>query len=529
MSETLILTNARIHTLERAAPTAEAVAVQGERIVAVGRATAMPSGRRIDLGGRALLPAFTDTHLHIMHWALGLDQIPLDGVPTLDETLRRVAERAAVTPPGQWLQGWGWNANIWPTGLPTREDLDHVAPNHPVVLTHKSGHMIWANSLALQTAGVTAATPNPPGGDIHRDAHGIPNGILTENANDLVEDAVPAADSAQRRAALGRAWPHFHRLGLVGGHEMGYADPLALWDDFSALHAEGRLPWRISHYIHKHQLEAMIQRGMRSWDGDHVLRVGGLKIFMDGALGSQTADMLADYEGQPGNRGIVTTEVEELHALVFRAAEHGIACAIHAIGDAANHKVLNVFDQWRAGPGKDSPLRSRIEHVQVLAPTDVPRLAQLGVVASVQPIHATSDMDTVDKYWGQRGATAYAFCSLLSCGTRLTFGSDAPVETPDVMVGIHAAVTRQRADGRPPGGWYPEQRLSVYEAVHGYTLGAAYVTGEESVKGSIAPGKLADLVVLDRNIFAIDPAEILSTQVDATMLGGEWVYGGVEG
>ena len=202
---------------------------------------------------------------------------------------------------------------------------------------------------------------------------------------------------------------------------------------------------------------------------------------------------------------------------------------MNAIGDAANHKVLNVFDQWRAGPGKDSPLRSRIEHVQVLAPTDVPRLAQLGVVASVQPIHATSDMDTVDKYWGQRGATAYAFCSLLNCGTRLTFGSDAPVETPDVMVGIHAAVTRQRADGRPPGGWYPEQRLSVYEAVHGYTLGAAYVTGEESVKGSIAPGKLADLVVLDRNIFAIDPAEILSTQVDATMLGGEWVYGGVEG
>lgn len=529
MSEIRILTNARIHTLERAAPTAEAVAVSGDRIVAVGRLADIPNGKRVDLGGRTLLPAFTDSHLHIMHWALGLDTVDLADVPDRDEALRRVAARAAVTPPGEWITGWGWNANVWPTGWPTRDDLDRVAPHHPTVLTHKSGHMIWVNSRALQLAAVTAATPNPEGGDIHRDAHGAPNGILTENANDLIDDLVPAPTSAQRRAALGRAWPEFHRLGLVGGHEMGYADPLALYDDFAALRDEGRLPWRISHYIHKHQLEDMIRRGMRSWDGDHTLRVGGLKIFMDGALGSQTAEMLDDYEGQPGNRGIVTTEVDELRDLAFRAAEHGISCAIHAIGDAANHKVLETFDAWRAGPGQSSPLRHRIEHVQVVTPTDLPRLAQLGIVASVQPIHATSDIDIANKYWGKRSEYAYAFCSLLSCGTRLAFGSDAPVETPNVMVGIHAAVTRQRANGYPDGGWYPEQRLSVYEAVHGYTLGAAYATGEESVKGSIAPGKLADLVVLDQDIFDIDPAAILSTQVDATMLGGEWLYGGVEG
>lgn len=520
----LILTNAQMRTLDPARPLADAIAIQGDRIVAVGKAHEMPDGHRIDLGGRLVLPGFTDSHLHIMSWALGLQMVGLDGIASRDEALARVAERAAQTPPGEWITGWGWNHNIWDTGLPSKDDLDRVTAHHPVALTRKDGHMLWANSRALALAGVTANTPNPEGGEVRHDAQGEPNGLFAENAMGLVRAVIPAPTTAQRRAALAQAWPLFHRLGLVGGHEMGWSDPLELWDDFSALKTEGKLPWRISHYIHKHQLDDMIKRGMRSWDGDHNLRVGGLKIFMDGTLGSQTADMLADFEGQPGNRGIITTEFEEFRDLALRGAAAGISCAIHAIGDAANRKCLDVFQEWRAGRGSGSPLRHRIEHVQVLHPDDVGRLAALGIVGSVQPIHCTSDMDIADKYWGERSRYAYAFCSLLNRGTRLAFGSDAPVETPDVMVGIHAAVTRQRANGQPAGGWYPQERLGVYEAVHGYTVGAAYATGEEAVKGSLTVGKLADLVVLSQDIFTIPPAEILNTQVEATMLGGEWVY-----
>ncbi len=539
MPQPLILSNAVIQTMDRHAPQAQAIAIEGDRILAVGRLSDMPTGKVVDLGGRLVLPAFTDSHLHIMSWALAQDKVQLDGVPTRDAALALVAERARTTPTERWIEGWGWNSNIWDTGLPTRADLDRVAPNHPVALTRKDGHVLWVNSKALALAGVTRDTPHPQGGEIRRDAHGEPTGVLLENAQHLVDDVIPEADTRQRRAALQKAFPLWHRMGLVGGHEMGYADPFALWDDFRALKSEGRLAWRITHYFHKHLLDEMIKRGMKSWDGDHWLRVAGLKIFMDGTLGSQTADMLEDYEGQPGNRGIVTTEFEELRDLVFRGAPAGISVAVHAIGDAANHKVLDVLAELAASQGRSAgtepspfnlqpstPLRHRIEHVQVLTPSDVPRLAQLGVIASVQPIHATSDMLIADKYWGARAETAYAYCSLLNHGTRLALGSDAPVETPDVMVGIHAAVTRQRADGTPPGGWYPAQRLSVHEAVHGYTLGAAYATGEEDVKGSLVAGKVADLVVLDRDIFTIDPAEILATQVQATMLGGEWVYGG---
>ena len=524
MSQPLVLTNGVIRTMDRVIPRVEAIAIEGDRILGMGRLADMPDGKRVDLGGRLVLPGLTDAHLHILSFALAQEQIPLDGVPTLDAALANVAARAAQTPAGEWLVGWGWNHNLWPTGLPTRADLDRVAPAHPVLLTRKDGHGVWANSLALGLAGVTRDTPDPEGGAILRDDEGEPTGILAEDAMSLVRRIIPEPNAERRRAALGRAWPLFHKLGLVGGHEMGWNDPLALWADFEALKAEGQLPWRITHYIHRHQFNDLCEREMRSGQGDHFLRLGGVKIFMDGALGPQTADMLDDYEGQPGNRGIVTTEPDELRDILTFGTPAGLSVAIHAIGDAANRKVLDCFTEWRNGVGANSPLRQRIEHVQVLHPDDVTRLAQLDVVASVQPIHATSDIDIAEKYWGKRAEYGYAYCSLLSCGTKMAFGSDAPVESPDPLAGIHAAVTRQRANGYPPGGWYPQQRLSVWDAVHGYTLGAAYASGEESIKGSLLPGKLADLVVLDRDIFAIDPAEILQTHVVGTMLGGEWVY-----
>ena len=350
------------------------------------------------------------------------------------------------------------------------------------------------------------------------------NSVVAENANSLIYDAIPLPTSEQRRAALERGFPIMHRMGIVGGHEMGYDDGPGLWADFTALKNDGRLPLRVAMYMPKHYLNEMIARGTRSGDGDHNLRVGGLKVFMDGSLGSETADMIEPFEGQPNNRGIVTTELDEFRSLAFRGAQNGISLAIHAIGDGANRKVLDVFAEWRAGLGADSPLRQRIEHVQILHPDDLGRLAELGVVASMQPIHATSDMLVADKLWGARARYSYAWCSLLGRGTRLAFGSDALVETPDVIQGIHAAVTRRRADGTPEGGWYAAECVSVPTAMHAYTAGAAYVTGEEAAKGTLTPGKLADLVVLSDDIFEVQPMDILNARVDATMFDGRWVY-----
>lgn len=524
MTDTLVLTNARVYTMEWARPTADAVAVQGNRIVAVGAADEMPDGRRVDLGGRTVTPAFTDAHMHIMSWALSLDRLALDGIASVAEIARLVAEKAAVTSPGEWILGRGWNHSLWGGDFPSRADLDRVAPDHPVALTRKDGHMVWANSRALALAGVTSVTPDPAGGEIRHDERGEPTGLFAENANDLIYDAIPLPTPEGRRAALGRAFPILHRMGIVGGHEMGYDDGPGLWADFSALRDEGRLPFRITMYMPKHYLNEMIARGMRSGDGDHNLHVGGLKIFMDGTLGSQTADMLEPFEGQPNNRGIVTTELDEFRSLVFLGADNGVSVAIHAIGDGANRKILDVFSEWRAGLGADSPLRQRIEHVQLLHPDDLGRLAELGIIASMQPIHATSDMLVADRFWGARARYAYAWCSLVGRGTRLAFGSDAPVETPDVIQGIHAAVTRRRADGNPAGGWYAEECVSVPTAVHAYTAGAAYVSGEEAAKGTLTPGKLADLVVLSDDIFEAEPMDILNARVDATMLDGRWVY-----
>ncbi len=524
MSETLVLTNARVYTMEWARPAADAIAVQGNRIVAVGAANDMPDGRRIDLGGRTVTPAFTDSHMHIMGWALSLDRIALDGIASVEEIVRLVAEKAAVTPPGEWVLGRGWNHSLWGGTFPSRADLDRVAPNHPVALTRKDGHMVWANTRALELAGVTSVTPNPAGGEIRKDERGEPTGLFAENGDNLIYDAIPLPSSEQRRAALARAFPILHRMGIVGGHEMGYDDGPGLWADFTALRDEGRLPLRVAMYMPKHYLGEMIGRGMRSGDGDHNLRVGGLKIFMDGTLGSVTADMLEPFEGQPNNRGIVTTELDEFRSLAFLGAENGVSVALHAIGDGANRKILDVFSEWRAGRGADSPLRQRIEHVQLLHPDDLGRLAELGVIASMQPIHATSDMLVADKFWGERARYSYAWCSLLSRGTHMAFGSDAPVETPDVLQGIHAAVTRRRADGSPEGGWYPQECVSAPNAVYAYTAGAAYATHEEDAKGTLTPGKLADLVVLSDDIFEVPPMDILNARVDATMLDGQWVY-----
>jgi predicted amidohydrolase YtcJ len=444
-------------------------------------------------------------------------------VPTLDEALARVAARAETIPEGHWLKGRGWDQSLWEGGaLPTREQLDRVAPAHPVYLRRKCGHAGWANSRALALAGITSSTPDPFGGAIDRDAAtGEPTGILKENAMDLVGGLIeePAVD--EMAEAIKTAMANAHKLGLVGVHTMEGSDAFGA---FQRLAAAGELDMRVLMQIPEENLDAAIQAGLRSGFGNERLRIGGVKIFADGALGARTAYMLEPFEGEPDNTGIAVATAEHLKDVMGKASRAEIACFVHAIGDRANREVLDAVEASRR-KGEGRHLRHRIEHTQVLHPDDIPRLAKLGVIASMQPIHATQDMLLANNHWGARSAGAYAFRSLLNSGAVLAFGSDSPVEDLNVMKGIHAAVTRRRADGSPgPDGWYPEQRLTVAEAVHAYTAGAAHASGEETRKGTLAPGKVADLVVLSQDIFTIEPMAILETEVVATMFDGDFVY-----
>lgn len=528
MNADLILYNGNIHTMDAARPRATAIAIAGGRILAVGRddeirPLAGRPDRRIDLQGRTVTPGFTDAHLHFLSYGIGLQEIELAGITSLEEALARVAERAAVTPPGQWLTGRGWDHTLWGSGdYPTRHDLDRVAPKHPVFLRRKCGHAGWANTAALELAGITADTPAPAGGAIERDpATGQPTGILKDAAMELMFRLFQEPSLEEATAAIKAAVPHAHRAGLVGVHTMEGA---AAFRAFQALHASGELKLRVTMQIPEENLDAAIQVGLRSGFGDEWLRIGGVKIFSDGALGATTAYMLEPYEGEPDNYGLAMASAEHLEATIRKASRAGIAAFVHAIGDRANRMVLDAISASRRAD-EGPTLRHRIEHAQIVHPQDVPRLAALGVIASMQPIHATQDMLIAEAHWGRRSAHAYAWRSLLDAGVTLAFGSDCPVETLNVMAGIHAAVTRRRADGSPgPDGWYGEQRLTVAEAVRAYTLGCAHASGEEAIKGSLAAGKVADLVVLSHDIFTIPAEEILKTEVVATMVGGELVY-----
>ena len=525
MQADLVLYNGDMHTMDAATPRAQAVAIAGNRVLAVGSNAKVlsPKGEGVNLRGRTVVPGFTDSHLHFMSYGLSLKQIDLAEVPTLEEALARVAARAQTTPAGQWLTGRGWDHSLWEGGaFPTCQDLDRIAPEHPVFLRRKCGHAGWANSRALELAGINSETPGPPGGAIDRDpATGQPNGILKETAMDLIFCLLEEPSIEEAVDAIKAGMVHAHKLGLVGIHTM---EGDGAFRAFQQLRTDGELEMRVLMQIPEDNLDAAIQVGLQSGFGDERLRIGAVKLFSDGALGARTAHMLAPFEGEPGNYGIAIATAEHLRKIVGKASRAGIASFVHAIGDRANREVLDAIEASRRA-GEGSHLRHRIEHAQILHPDDMPRLAKLGVIASVQPIHATQDMLLADSLWGARSAGAYAFRSLLDTGAVLAFGSDAPVEDLNVLKGIHAAVTRRRADGSPgPDGWYPEQRLAVAEAVYAYTAGAAYASGEEAIKGTLAPGKLADLVVLSRDIFAIDSMDILETKVLATMLDGEFVY-----
>lgn len=513
-------------------PLARATAVRDGRFFYVGdedgARAALGGGRGpnapevIDLQGRCVLPGLTDAHLHFKWYAEALASVDVE-VPTLEEAAARVAARAASLAPGAWVTGSGWNHNVWGDGsLPDLRPLDRASPRNPVCLEAKNGHALWVNSLALEAAGIRLDTPDPEGGQIAHGRDGVPSGVLLENAMRLVQAVIPRPTPAELAALMKNAQAAAHAVGLTGIHDF---DSTLAFEAFQEMERTGSLTLRVVKGIPHEQLSAALSLGMKSGFGSELLRMGPLKMFADGALGPQTAWMIAPYEGT-WSTGIPRLTPEQAQEDIRRANHAGISCAVHAIGDAACRVVLDAYEKAAGGLPAGAPgLRNRIEHVQLLHPDDVGRFARLGVIASMQPLHATSDMLISERYWGSRSAGAYAWKSLLDSGAALAFGSDCPVEACNPMAGIHAAVTRRRADGSPgPQGWRPEQKITLEQAVRAYTVGAAYAAGRESELGSIEKGKLADLTVLNGDIYAIDPHEIRNVKPVLVIVGGRVVF-----
>jgi predicted amidohydrolase YtcJ len=528
--------NARIYTLDEQRPLASAIVIQRGQILAVGDEKAIKSkigdsSNQIDLGGRTVIPGMTDAHIHLQHYALGLLHVDCE-TATREECLNKVEKRTSSIAPGEWVLGHGWNQNNWTGGFGTAEQLDKFAPQNPVYLTAKSLHAAWVNSDALRHAGINAQSPDPQGGKIQRYEDGTPTGILFETAMSLVSESIPEQTAEKVAEAIRDAQPKLWEMGLTGVHDF---DGRLCFAALQQLNAENLLKLRVVKSIPLESLSYAIGLGLRSGFGNDRLRIGSIKAFADGALGPRTAAMLKPYEGEPENRGLLMLDSEAIFEQGRQAVENGLSIAVHAIGDLANHEVIKAFSQLRdyekerdtsiESWERSQRLRHRIEHVQIIHPDDLPQLASLDVIASMQPIHATSDYLAADRYWGERSRFSYAWQDLLDQGTKMTFGSDAPVESPNPFWGLHAAVTRRRKDGSPElEGWYPAQKLSLSAALYGFTSGAAYAAGMENQLGKLAPDCFADLLVLDEDIFNCDPDKIWQIRPQGTMIAGEWVY-----
>ncbi len=538
----LILSNARIYTVDSEQPWASAVAIRKHRIVAVGDDAALlalagPGTTVMDLGGKLVLPGLCDAHIHFLGYSLSLAEIQLADTQSKAEMLARIAVRAGETPPGAWLTGGGWNESRWgETAFPTAAELDAVTgPDRPAMFWRSDLHSAVANTAALRLAGLTAATPNPPGGVIDHDTAGHPTGFLRELAMNLVSQHIPAATPAKIDAALARGAQALHRLGITAIHAQRMKasdDGPQEWPGLLRLREKHQLKLRVHCNIAAHDLPHLAALGLRTGFGDQFLRLGHVKVFTDGSLGSRTAWLLEPFvkllPDEADNYGVSVTPPEQMAQEFRLATELGFPISVHAIGDRANRVVLDIFEEL-ADSGLQPPIPHRMEHVQIIDPTDLPRLARLGITASMQPIHATDDMDTADRFLGGRGAHMYNFRSLLESGALLVFGSDAPVADPNPFLGFHAALVRQRPERLPASPWYANERISLAETVYAYTLGAARAAGWERMIGSLTPGKLADLIVVDRDLFAVEAAgnvgrEIADTQVEMTVFGGEIVY-----
>lgn len=527
-----VLYNGRIWTQSPASPRVSALALIGERIVATGSdadmlALAGPDTARDDLGGGHVIPGLTDAHVHWAGTSCSLQEVDVFELPSKEAALARVADRVRSSAPGAWITGYGWSQDFWPEShFPTAADLDGVASANPVYLDAKSGHAAWVNSAALRLCGLNADTPDPEGGYVGRDDEGQPNGLLFETAMDLVSERIPKPDPDELADLMATAQRKVLAAGLTGLHDFDGPDCLQA---LQILRERGDLALRVTKQINCEWIDHALLSGLRSGFGDDWLRLGAQKIFADGALGPRTALMLAPYDDDPDNLGVAVVEREEMQALVSRASAAGFASTIHAIGDRAVHDVLDVFEtarQEEAGRGQaPGDLRHRIEHVQLIHPQDIGRLKSLGLVASMQPLHATSDYLAAEKGWGERVPWSYNSRAQLDLGARIALGSDSPVEPIEPLKSIYAAITRRRPDGSPgPEGWLPELRLTPAETLQGYTIGPAWATHMDDRLGRLAPGYLADLVLLDRDLLVCDPEELPQTEVLGTMVGGVWRY-----
>jgi predicted amidohydrolase YtcJ len=531
----LLLSHGKVITMDPSTPSAQAIAIAGDQIVWVGTDAAaqklFPSVKnKIDLHGATVLPGIIDAHTHLFELGKSLLRLNLKDLATKEEAVARVRERVRSVPPGEWILGWGWDEGKWAAHYPDNEALSRAAPDNPVYLVGLHSFAAWTNKKALSIAGVTAATKDPDNGRIVRDEKsGEPTGILLNRAQELVESHVPPMSLEQTKQAIALAAQECVRNGLTSVHE-ARVSPMMI-QAYRGLLRDGRLPLRI--YV---MLDGADQALVKEWlargpeiDPKHQLTIRSFKLFADGALGSRGAALLAPYSDAPEIKGVVTTPQAAIYDLTRRSLEKGFQVCTHAIGDAANHMTLDAYAQaLRETPSARDP-RLRIEHAQVLATEDIPRFAQLGVIPSMQPTHCTSDMAWAEKRVGvERIKGAYAWQSLLKTHVHLPLSSDFPGETLNPFYGIYAAITRQDIQGNPPGGWYPEQRLTLDEALRGYTWEGAYAEFEEKEKGSLQAGKLADLTVIDKDISQLEsrPKEILSIRVLKTFIGGKLVFDG---
>ena len=529
VADTIII-NAVVHTLDPAQPKAEAVAIYANRIVAVGsskdiKKLAGPTTRTIDAQKRLLLPGFNDAHTHFLSGGFQLSSVDLRDANSPQEFAQRIKAFAEKLPQGRWITGGDWDHERWPDAkLPTKELIDSITPDTPVFVSRLDGHMALANSLALKLAGVTRQTLDPAGGVIVRDKSGEPTGVLKDAAQSFVWKVIPPATFDERLAAARAATNYAAKLGVTSIQDVSAGTDVGV---YQTLLERGELKTRIYAVAPLPQWERLARTGVRAHFGSEMLRVGGLKGFSDGSLGSTTALFYEPYRDDPSTSGIPGDEMFPEGAMLERVREAdraGLQIMIHAIGDRANDLILGVFEQVERENGKRDR-RFRIEHAQHLRAQDIPRFARARVIASMQPYHAIDDGRWAEKRIGkERAKTTYAFRSLLDSGVTLAFGTDWTVAPLNPLLTIYAAVTRRTIDGKNSNGWVPEQKISVEETVRAYTIGSAYAEFQDHVKGTISSGKLADLVLLSHDIFKIDPKEIENVKVLLTMVDGRVVY-----
>jgi hypothetical protein len=531
----LVLRNGIVLTMDEALPRAEALALRADRIVAVGSnvdVEAYVSGdtQVIDLEGATAVPGLIDAHMHFDGLGWLSRQLFLDETKSPAEAIAIVAGKIETTPSGEWVTGQGWHTVSWGgSPFPDNDALTAISPDHPVYLVGMASHAAWVNDEALRIAGITRATPDPPGGQIARDARGEPTGILTERAMDLVSRHLPEETRDSKKSDIVKSVETALRFGLTEVHDAGVGyETIELYEE---LLEEGKLGVRLNVMFRVPDagevLDRYLENPPRIGLGDHRLTLRSLKVFADGALGARGAALLEPYSDSPGATGLVQNDEDELYRLTVKAMKAGYQVAAHAIGDRGNRSVLNAFERaQKEFPGVEP--RHRIEHAQILSPEDIPRFAALGVIASMQPVHAPMDMGFAETRVGaDRIRGAYAWKSLLRSGARLVSSADTPafpVKYSDPLWGIYAAVSRQDVEGNPSGGWYPEERMTALEALRSYTIDAAFAAFEEDVKGTLTPGKLADVTVLSRNVLEATPPEILQTEVLYTIVAGRVAY-----